>query len=81
MVGARLENMEKGWPHPNAQICAVSQERAAERLNIACRTVQQAKVVQASQNRSIDRVSIIKAAFARAMIATWRSARTSTCRR
>jgi hypothetical protein len=49
MIAARLANMVVGGREANAQICAigaVSQDDAADKLNVARRTVQNATVVR-----------------------------------
>lgn len=46
MVAAKLANLGEGRPAETAQICAVSQDRAAEMLNVSRRTVQAAAKVK-----------------------------------
>jgi N6-adenosine-specific RNA methylase IME4 len=46
MVAAKLANLGEGRPINTAQTCAVSQEQAAELLNVSRRGVQNAKVVR-----------------------------------
>ncbi len=46
MVAAKLANMREGRPRETAQICAVSQDRAADMLNVSRRSVQTAADVR-----------------------------------
>lgn len=46
MVAAKLATLDEGRPSKTAQICAVSQTKAAQLLNIGRRTVQHAAEVQ-----------------------------------
>lgn len=46
MVAAKVANLSEGRPSETAQICAVSQELAAEMLNVSRRTVQAAVKVK-----------------------------------
>lgn len=48
MVAAKIANLKEGKTPNTAQECAVSQERAAEMLNVSRRSVQNAAKVQAS---------------------------------
>jgi N6-adenosine-specific RNA methylase IME4 len=45
MVAAKIANLHEGRPSETAQICAVSQDSAAEMLNVSRRTVQTARTV------------------------------------
>src|SRR5262249_43207967 len=45
MVAARIATLNEGRPTNTAQICAVSQEEAAQRLNVGRRSVQYAREV------------------------------------
>jgi N6-adenosine-specific RNA methylase IME4/ParB-like chromosome segregation protein Spo0J len=45
-VAAKLANLGEGRPEKTAQICAVSQDEAARRLNVSRRSVQHAAAVQ-----------------------------------
>ena len=46
MVAAKLANLNEGRPSETAQICAVSQDSAAEMLNVSRRTVQSAAKIR-----------------------------------
>lgn len=46
MVASRLAKMPIGRPQDNAQICAVSQDSAAETLGVSRRSVQTARIVE-----------------------------------
>src|ERR1035441_9741537 len=45
IVGARLATLERGRPETNTQICAFSQNDAADLLKVSHRSVQSARVV------------------------------------
>jgi hypothetical protein len=45
MVGAKLANLGRGRPVENAQICALSQDDAADMLQVSRRSVQTAAKV------------------------------------
>jgi hypothetical protein len=57
MVAAKIANLKPGRPSETAQVCAVSQSDAAERLNVSRRAVQMAKSVQEASPELAQEVS------------------------
>lgn len=54
-VAAKLANLDEGRPAETAQICAVSQDEAAARLNVSRRSVQHAATVQQKATPAVQR--------------------------